>query len=448
MFTLKKRVVIPAAALLLSPFPGVAKTFTESLSSGKAFVNERLRYENVDDEAFADKAEAMTIRSRVGYETAPFAGFTALIEFEDVHALGGMDTYQLPAPPVPAASGEAVIADPEVTELNRAQLRYRGISRLDLIAGRQRIMYDNQRFIGNVGFRQDEQVFDAFTAVYTGLTDFTLSYAYIDRVYGITDVFDADTSDNLFNIAYNGFTIGKIIAYAYNLESEEKLVTQNTLLNPGLRFENMDTMGVRFDGGYILPTTVPLRLLYRAEYAEQETERLQNPNIKFETEYALGEFGVVWTFGGGAYALTPMIGNEILGADDSNRVSSTSNTGLYAFQTPYATKHAFNGWVDQFLVTPDQGLNDKYVSLGFDLNAWTTKILIQYHEYESDVESGPLGKELDMGEESGVQILKTLGPNWTLGAKYGDYKQPSQEFTTGNTRRNADKVWLWAELNF
>lgn len=447
MFPLKKRVAIPAAALLLSPFPVAAKTFTEALSSGKAFVNERLRYEHVDDEAFEDKAEAMTIRSRVGYETAPFAGFTALIEFEDVHALGGMDQYQTPPPPAPSALGDAVIADPEVTELNRAQLRYRGVSRLDLILGRQRIIYDNQRFVGNVGFRQDEQVFDAFTAVYTGIPDFTLSYAYIDRVYGITDVFDADTSDNLFNIAYNGFTIGKISAYAYNLKSEEDLLTQNTLLNPGLRFKSMETYGARFDGGYMLPTTMPLRLLYRAEYAEQKTERLQNVDTTFETDYALAEFGVAWTFGGGAYALIPVIGNEILGADDSNRVGNT-NTRLYAFQTPYATKHAFNGWVDQFLVTPDQGLNDKYVSIALDLNAWATKILFQYHEYESDVESLPLGKKLDMGEESGVQIIKTLGPNWTIGAKYGDYKQPSAEFTTGNSRRNADKAWIWAELNF
>ncbi|HVK98738.1 MAG TPA: hypothetical protein VM553_02960 [Dongiaceae bacterium] len=445
MFTLKKRVVIPATALLLSPFPVAAKTFTESLATGKAFVNERLRYENVDDEAFDGKAEAMTIRSRVGYETAPFAGFTALIEFEDVHALGGMDTYQLPAPPVPANTGDAVIADPEVTELNRAQIRYRGISRLDLIAGRQRIMYDNQRFIGNVGFRQDEQVFDAFTAAYTGLTDFTFSYAYVDRVYGITDVFDADMSDNLFNVSYNGFTWGKFIGYSYYLKSEEDTAAKQLLLNPALRFATNETVGLRFDGGYILPTTVPLRLLYRAEYAEQKVELLNRQDYK--TEYNLGELGVAWTFGGGAYALTPIIGYELLGADEDRRTGN-NNTGLYAFQTPYATKHIFNGWVDQFLVTPNQGLEDVYLSLGFDLNAWTTKILFQYHEYESDVESLPLGRTLDLGEETGVQVIKTLGANWTLGAKYGDYKQADDADVLVSGKKNADKVWVWAELNF
>lgn len=445
MFTLKKRVVIPAAALLLSPFPGVAKTFTESLSSGKAFVNERLRYEHVDDEAFEDKAEGMTIRSRVGYETAPFAGFTALIEFEDTHALGGMDDYQVPPPPAAPASGAAIIADPEVTELNRAQLRYRGISKLDLIAGRQRLIFDNQRFIGNVGFRQDEQTFDSFSAVYTGLSDWTLTYAYVDRVYGITDVFNADTSDNLLNIAYNGFTWGKFIAYGYSLKSEEDTAAKQLLLNPALRFYTNETMGVRFDGGYILPTTVPLRVVYRAEYAEQKVELLTTQD--YETEYNLGELGIAWGFGGGAYALTPVIGYELLGADDSQRTGNT-NGNLYAFQTPYATKHAFNGWVDQFLVTPNQGLADTYLSLAFDLNAYATKILIQYHEYESDVESQPLGDKLDLGEETGVQIIKTLGPNWTIGTKYGDYKQASDADVAVSGKKNADKVWVWAELNF
>ena len=127
------------------------------------------------------------------------------MEFEDIHTLGGMDDYQLPAPPKPLATGDAVIADPEQTELNRVQLRYRGIPRLDLTLGRQRLMWDNQRFIGNVGFQQDEQTFDAFSAAYTGITGLTVNYAYVDHVDGIIETTDANVSDSLVNIAYTGF---------------------------------------------------------------------------------------------------------------------------------------------------------------------------------------------------------------------------------------------------
>lgn len=443
MHTRQAWALLPAATLLLCPLAAEAKTFTESLATGKTYVNARVRYEGVEDQAFANEAEAMTVRTRIGYETAPIAGFTALVEMEDIHTLGGMEDYQLPPPPAANPAGDAVIADPEQTELNRVQLRYRGVPRLDMTLGRQRLMFDNQRFIGNVGFRQDEQTFDAFSAIYTGIPDWTMTYAYVDGVNGIMESFDANVSDTLLNVAYGGFTVGKIILYSYMLENQEENLT---VLNGGLGYDANDTQGIRFDGGYILPTTVSLRALYRAEFAKQDVEL--RTGKEYETEYALLEAGMAYTFGGGAYTLTPLIGNEVLGADDSQRAAPNNDTGLYAFQTPYATKHAFNGWVDQFLVTPAQGLDDRYVTVGFDLNAYTTKILLTYHEYESDVEAGALGSKLDLGYETNIQIMKTIGANWTIGTKYGEYQQGDAADVAISKKKDADKVWLWAELNF
>lgn len=444
MYSTKAWAVVPAATLLLCPLAVEAKTFTESLASGKTTVNARMRYENVVDQAFAGEAEAMTIRTRLGYETAPIGGVTALVEFEDIHTLGGMDDYQLPAPPKPLATGDAVIADPEQTELNRVQLRYRGIPRLDLTLGRQRLMWDNQRFIGNVGFRQDEQTFDAFSAAYTGITDLTVNYAYVDHVDGIIETTDANVSDSLVNIAYTGLTVGKLIAYNYALSNQTyDLAT----LNPGLNYDHNDTRGLRFDGAYVLPTTVPLKALYRAEYAKQRVE--MRDGKKYDTDYKLAELGMAWTFGGGAYVLTPLIGDEILGADESLRVAGdVKDKGVYAFQTPYATKHIFNGWVDQFLTTPVQGLDDRYVSLGLDLNNYTTKILFMYHEYQSDVEAAKLGSKLDLGSETNIQIMKTIGANWTIGTKYGEYQQGDAADVAVSAKKDARKFWAWVELNF
>lgn len=437
----RKSLIAFSAALALLPLTGSAKTLTEALSTGKTTLNERLRFESVDDEAFTGEAEAMTLRTRLAYETAPYAAFTALIEMEDIHTIGGLNSYQLPAPPIPVATGDAVIADPELTELNRVQLRYRGIPRLDLTLGRQRLMYDNHRFIGNVGFRQDEQTFEAFSALYNGIPNWLINYAFIDRVTGIGSVFNADVNDQLFNIAYSGFVAGKITAYSYELKNEE---TNLSLLNPALRYDSNDSLGLRFDGGYILPLTVPLRALYRAEYAQQEVKLKTGES--YDTDYRLLEAGLMWTFG--TYALTPMIGDEILGADESRRSSPGVDTGLYAFQTPYATKHAFNGWVDQFLVTPNQGLDDRYVSLAFDINAYTTKILLAYHDYQSNVNSAPLNGQIDFGSETNIQVMKTFGANWTVGAKYGQFKQANTSNVAVSGKKDADKVWAWAELNF
>lgn len=437
----KKSLLAISTALTFLPLMVSAKTFTEALSTGKTTLNERLRFESVDDEAFTGEAEAMTARTRLGYETAPFADFTALIEMEDIHTIGGMNNYQLPAPPVPVATGDAVIADPESTELNRVQLRYRGLPRLDLTLGRQRLIFDNQRFIGNVGFRQDEQTFEAFSALYNGIPNWIFNYAFVDRVNGITNVLNADVNDQLFNIAYTGFVPGKFSVYSYELKNEESNVT---VLNPALRYDSNDTIGLRFDGGYVLPLTVPLRAIYRAEYAQQDVKLKTGET--YDTDYRLLEAGLMWTFG--TYALTPMIGDEVLGSDDSRRASPTVDTGLYAFQTPYATKHAFNGWVDQFLVTPNQGLDDRYASLAFDINAYTTKILLVYHDYQSDANSAVLNGKIDFGSESNIQIMKTFGANWTIGAKYGQFKQANTSNVAVSGKKDADKVWAWAELNF
>jgi len=116
-------------------------------------------------------------------------------------------------------------------------------------------------------------------------------------------------------------------------------------------------------------------------------------------------------------------------------------------QTPYATKHAFQGWVDQFLVTPNEGLVDKYFSLGFDLNNYTTKILAVYHDYESDEKRVATNKDIDFGKEWNVQVMKTIGANWIVGAKYGKYTEGSDTIA-GVTKKDANKAWAWVELNF
>ncbi len=442
---LKKICCLLSAGALWSSVPVVAgENIAQAATSGIFTANARLRYEEVDDDAFAGGAKALTLRTRLAYETAPFYAFTLLTEGENVSDVGNIDSYQLPAPPAPAADGNAVIADPEGTELNRFQLRYRGISKADLILGRQYLVYDNQRWIGNVGFRQNDQTFDAFSAVYKGVDDFTFNYAYSDRVNGITPEFNIKTKDNLFNISYNGFTWGKLIAYSYNLQNDDdtlSLAPNRIDVNPGMRFVSNDSAGMRLDGAYNLPTTVPLRAVYRAEYAYQEAKVYDKPNVEnsYDADYKLAELGLVWGFGEGEFALSPMLGYESLGSDD----------GAYGLQTPYATKHAFNGWADQFLVTPKEGLVDQYVLLGFDWNTYAIKTMLQYHDYESQSDNLTTKSRLNLGSETSVQAIKTFGPKWAVGAKYSVYQQAgSDREVAASGKKDVDKVWAWVEFNF
>jgi hypothetical protein len=124
-------------------------------NSGHVILDARLRYEVVAQDGFAKDAQAFTLRTRLGYETPAWRGFRGLIEGENITALS--DDYNSTTN---GKTSVPTVADPEVTQLNRAQISWTGTD-ADVVAGRQRIILGNARFVGNVGFRQTEQTFEA-----------------------------------------------------------------------------------------------------------------------------------------------------------------------------------------------------------------------------------------------------------------------------------------------
>jgi hypothetical protein len=113
----------------------------------------------------------------------------------------------------------AVIADPETTELDQAFLRYQGSS-LGLKAGRQVITFDDHRFVGHVGWRQDRQTFDALSVKFQRGDNLALAYSYVgqrNRIFA--EVADVDSSDHLIN-AKVGTPLGDLVGFAYLLETD------------------------------------------------------------------------------------------------------------------------------------------------------------------------------------------------------------------------------------
>jgi len=125
----------------------------DAIAKGKFNLNVRLRLEHVDQDgvaAITDDSVAPTIRTRFGYTTAPLYGFQAMLEGEDIHVLGNEDNYN--AAGSNSQGHRPVIADPPTTELNQAWLSYSYTNLFSLRAGRQRLVLDNHRFIGDVQF--------------------------------------------------------------------------------------------------------------------------------------------------------------------------------------------------------------------------------------------------------------------------------------------------------
>ncbi|MBV1933804.1 MAG: hypothetical protein KUG59_03880, partial [Parvibaculaceae bacterium] len=132
----------------------------KALTEGDISLDVRYRYETVEQDGFANDATASTLRTKLGYKTGSFYGFAGLVEIENVAEIGNDDDYNS------TTNGNGaypVVADPSGTEINQAALFYTGFDNTTLIGGRQKIQFDNQRFVGAVGFRQNDQTFDGVT---------------------------------------------------------------------------------------------------------------------------------------------------------------------------------------------------------------------------------------------------------------------------------------------
>ncbi|MAT64925.1 MAG: hypothetical protein CMN57_04725 [Gammaproteobacteria bacterium] len=380
--------------------PAAADTFTEALTGGKVKADLRLRYELVDQDNALDSADGLTLRTRLGYNTGSYNGFDAYVEMENNSAL--IEDFNS-GPGGNGKAGYSVIGDPDGTEVNQAYLGYSGLlTETTAKLGRQRIILDNARFVGNVGWRQREQTYDAVRLTSQALPGLSFNYAYIDNIRNIFGA-DVDMNNHIVNLGYSGFESVTLGAYGYFLAYNGSAAA---------RAASSQTLGAFVDGSYDLDG---FRLLYRAEYAEQSDYEDGSSSIDAEYMHLI--------LGATAGGITGKVGYEVMGGDNFS-----------GFETPLATKHAFNGWADVFLNTPAAGLEDAYVLLGGKLMG--AKLLAVYHDYQAEQGGGG-----DYGTELNLLAAKSFGRHYSAGIKYADYDADGFGVDT-------EKFWIWAQVSF
>lgn len=403
------------AAFLITPNVWAADTLTDALTGGKVSGNLQLRYEGVTQNNALQNADAITARLRLGYETGTFNGFGAMVEAESTTDLGNKKYNSLN----PVNATYSTVMDPEVTEINQAYLSYSGMGNTTIKWGRQRLILDNARFVGNVGWRQNEQTYDAFTLVNKSLPDTTITAGYITNVNriigdGVTGG-NAPMSSPIFNVNYKGWSLAEIVGYAYLLDYNVAAPYAANNLN------SSDTYGLRLKGSAPMGGN---KLLYTAEFAEQRSAH--GNTVNYKTSYTLLEGGVDIT-----NMAVFKLGYEVLGSD-----TGAANT---QFKTPLATLHAFNGWADTFLATPANGLKDAYVSANGKLAG--IALGAAYHDYRADVSTAGIN---NLGSEWNLVATYKYGKNYTVGLKYADYSAGDVAAGYVDTR----KTWLWGAFNF
>jgi len=374
----------------------ILEQLDRAASGGTWWLRLRYRVEGVDQDGFTREAWASTLRTVLGYESAPWHGASVVLEFEDVSVVGS-ERYNST---VNGKTEYPIVADPEGSEVNQVHLKYAPAEETLVKLGRQVLKLDNTRFVGDVAWRQNQQTFDAATVLWRPMGPLQVFYGFIgnvNRVFGgDSPQGDQRMASHLVNASWDFEGVGLLSGYGYLLDYD----SVDTL--------STNTVGARFTGAQALG---PAELQYTAEAARQ-TDASGNPN-DVDQGYLLGKLGA------GVKGVTVEVGNELLGG---------SGDPGDAFQTPLATLHAFNGWADQFLTTPDTGLEDRWLGLGAKHGAFDFRVV--WHTFQADSGGADYGTELDSS------IGWAVGEKVTVGLKLADYR--ADDFAADTT-----KVWFW-----
>lgn len=397
-----KYLLLPAASLAVAG-PACAQDIDL-----KPVAEARVRYEHADQDGLPDKSDALTIRARAGL-SATSGALSATVVGQGTLAV--VDKYY---DGLNGAATRPIVADPQNIALYIAQLQYK-TKAMTLTGGRQKIALDDERFVGNVGFRDNGQTFDAVRMELTPAKGLKLDVAYAWSVRSIWGVQgkgvrqQAVSGDNIFaNVSY-ATPVGTLTGFAYLVDQDEAAVQ-------GYRLSSQ-TYGVRLAGAR--PLAKAVKLSYQLSYARQSDYRA-NPNT-YRADYWL----VDATLDVKNWKLNA--GYEVLGA--------SSGAALTSFQTPLGTNFKFQGWADKFLTTPANGVRDRYIGGGY---GWkqigplsTVTLQAVWHRFDSDRLDQHYGNEWDF--VASAKVKKTA-----LSVRYARYEAKTM---ATNTR----KLWLQAD---
>jgi hypothetical protein len=418
-FATRLRVTTGTACVILLTACGSALASNDSMNDrisqalqgdwGQIKANLRYRFEHVKQKGLKT-ANGDPVRLRIGYLTPKFFGFQGYGEF-----LGNtsvfVDDYNN------SSNGKteyAVIGDPNKEALNQVWLAYEALSDTVIKGGRQKIAWDNERFICPASWRQMEQTFDSVTLLNSSLGDFSVKAAYLWNALTTANQ-DVNMNTPLLNLKYSFPDIGSLVAYGYWLDYDDPDDS-----GPFEYAYSSQTYGVRFDGSAAMGED--FKLLYTAEYASQ-SDYQDNPKV-FTTDY-YSVIGGLFVAGSDHLLknISGKIGYDVFGSD----------AGV-SFQTPLGANHRYNGWADIFGKTkPATGLRDLYASLSGTISG--VEVDLVYHDFEADAGGSDYGSEFD------IKVARKFCKHYTVLTSYSTYNADEYK---GNTR----KFWLELTVDF
>jgi len=373
------------------------------------------RYENVNQDAgITQTANANTARLRLGFLTPKFYDLQAYAEYEGNLAM--QDEYN-----DTLLTGNALysrVADPDRSELNQFWLAYTGITDNIVKVGRQRIKLDDDRFIGNVGWRQLEATYDSVLITHNNNTLFGLvaNVGYLANVQTFTGLTE-NVEAPILNLNYKMGDLGNVVGYGYWLDYTERENYEKSNQTYGLRMaccaKPLESYKLSDHFGWV----------YTAEWSHQ-------------SDYGHGAVA----YDADRYNL--MSGISAYGVLFQGAMEQLDGLGVNQhFDTPLGTNHAFQGWADLFLITPNNGIRDVFGSVIVPFQRGDLVFTGVYHDFSDDT------GRLDYGNEWDFQVLKKFGKHYSVLAKYATYNAgATPAYATAST--DTQKIWLQANISF
>ena len=361
--------------------------FFDALAKGDPILDVNFRWEYAKTDTL-QHSHGATVRTRLGYQTMAFHGVSGLVEMVNT------------ASPKPSGyfdgtgnnnAGRTQVSDPERTDINRVWLGFakKEWADLDLKAGRQRVIFDDARFVGNVGWRQNEQTFDAARfQTSLGVDDLVVQYVYaweVKRIFadqgGPANVRDYGPKSHFVNVKYAVGEPLEVSGFFYHISPN----------SDAYAIQATQTYGTRLAGRVDVSDESPLFLDYQVSAAYQRDAGRNQQDVDtyylmFEPAIGLEEIGKL------------AVGYEVLGSDGGNAVLAT----------PFATAHKFNGFADVFLNNGGpRGLRDVYVRVIPEIPLEGASFEFQFHQFYDDTGGDNLGQEYDF--VTSYQLNKYLG---------------------------------------
>lgn len=427
--------IIPISAALLSlsvishsALADITKDVEDALGfyhqgkNGAVKVDLNYRYENVNQDNVTNPllngralpasrqpktANANTVRLRLGLLSPVFYGLQGYAEYEGVYAMQSDYNSTLNG-----KSEFSTIADPYENEVSQLWLSYAGIPDTVIKGGRQRIKLDDDRFIGNVGWRQLEQTYDSVLITHKNqqLPGLTINVGYIGNVKTFTSTTE-NINAPLLNVNYKLGNYGNLVGYGYWLGYTEPENYAKSSQTYGLRLTNFqkpgDTLKISDNYG----------LVYTAEWS------IQRDYVNSPQNYTVNRYNLMGGFT--AYNFTFQGAMEQLDGVGQNKT----------FITPLGTNHAFQGWADLFLVTPKDGIRDVFGTVIATLDQGSVNLTGVYHEFYDDTGNIHYGNEWDF------LATKKFGKHYSLLAKYAYYN--ADQYST-----DTQKIWVQGNISF